>query len=318
MNQSCVFILPPLLPRAPTLRVAFTQLLGVGDIANWRIKPHVEHFSFGSFHRYRNTPVEVASHRTRLQVHIQPGLTLSIDIRAPLFVSFENPLLQPLLVFVQRKIPVLRLLQYRCGAADSRLRIDQFGRTQVATTFLTLVTVCSFVVAIRTFARHITVGKELFGFLVIELCGRFFCQFPFIVKFLEELRSKLMMGLAGGTGIDIKRDAELLERLFDHRVITVNNILRGDTFLAGTDGDRYSMLIATANEDHIFLLQAQVSDIDVCRHIYASQMTDMNTTVGIGKCRCDGCPFILLLFHRFVYLFLFMPAKLQRISELAQ
>ena len=102
------------MPWTPLLRLFLAQLYRIRYIADWCIEPDIEHFSFSTLNRYRNTPVEVTGHSTGLQIHIQPRLALAIDIGAPLLVVFQNPLLQPLLIFVQGQIPVLGRLQNGC------------------------------------------------------------------------------------------------------------------------------------------------------------------------------------------------------------
>jgi hypothetical protein len=64
-------------------------------------------------------------------------------------------------------------------------------------------------------------------------------------------------------------------------VITVYHILRGDTLLAGTLCHGHAMLVGAAHEEHLLALEAEVTYVDVGRHIHARQMTDMYRTVGI-------------------------------------
>jgi hypothetical protein len=117
------------------------------------------------------------------------------------------------------------------------------------------------------------------------------------IELAEKVCRKLMVGFAGGTAIDIERDAELLERVLDHLVVTVDDILRRDAFLACTNGNGHTMLVASTDKHDIFLLQSQVADIDVGRHIDTSQVSDMYTTVGVWQCRRHGGTLILFLFH---------------------
>ena len=79
-------------------------------------------------------------------------------------------------------------------------------------------------------------------------------------------------------------------------MIAVYHILRSDTFLFGTDGDGYPMFVGTSDEKYILFFQSQIADIDVCRYIYTGQMADMDGTVRIRQCRCDGSSF-KVLFH---------------------
>ena len=83
------------------------KLLGVRDVADRCVKPHIEHLAFCSLYRYGDTPVEVACHSARLQIHVEPRLALSVHVRTPLLMVFQNPLLQPVLPLVEWQVPVL-------------------------------------------------------------------------------------------------------------------------------------------------------------------------------------------------------------------
>ena len=97
--EASLWILPPFLPCAPFLGMCITKFLGVGDISDRCVEPYVEHLAFSSLYRNRNTPVEVACHRTWLKVHVEPAFALTVNIGAPFCVSFQNPFLQPVLIF---------------------------------------------------------------------------------------------------------------------------------------------------------------------------------------------------------------------------
>ena len=102
--------------------------------------------------------------------------------------------------------------------------------------------------------RHVAVGEELLGLLVVELCGGLFCQFSLIVEFAEPFGGKLVVGLRGGAAIDIKGDTKFFETLLDHLVVAVHHVLRGDTLLAGTDGDGHTVFIRATDKQHLALL----------------------------------------------------------------
>ncbi len=121
--------------------------------------------------------------------------------------------------------------------------------------------------AVGAFARHIAVGQELVSLLVVELRGGFLRQFPFVVEFAEEISSKLVVDFTGGAAVDIEVDAELLKRIFNHLVVAVNHILRGNALLTGADGNGYTVLIAASDENHVLFLQTEIAHVDVCRHI---------------------------------------------------
>ena len=80
-------------------------------------------------------------------------------------------------------------------------------------------------------------------------------------------------------------------------MITVYHILRGDTLLAGTNGDGHTVFVRTSDEHHVALLQTQVTYVDVGRYVNASQVTNMHTTIGIGQGRGHSYSLIIFLFH---------------------
>ena len=128
VNHACVLVLPPLLPCAPLLGLSITQFLGVGDVADWRIKPHIQHLALCSLDWYWNTPAEVACHGTRMESAVEPALALTIDIWSPFLVSFENPLLEPRLILVEWQVPVLGLALHEWVACDGIVWVDEFVR----------------------------------------------------------------------------------------------------------------------------------------------------------------------------------------------
>ena len=111
--ETCILVLPPLLPCTMLLGVLVAQLLCVGDISDRGVEPYIENLAVSTLHGYRDTPVKVTCHGARLQVHVEPTLALAIYVWTPLLVVLKNPLLQPLLVFVEWQIPVLCLFKYR-------------------------------------------------------------------------------------------------------------------------------------------------------------------------------------------------------------
>src|SRR5574344_149593 len=167
MHKAGVGRLPPLLP------VIRKEFLSVGDIPDRSIEPNIKHLTCSLFKRNRDAPVQVARHRTRLKASVQPALDLSIDIRTPVLMAFENPFSQPFLIVLERQIPVPGLLLYWLGAAELALRVDQLVRAEGAAALLALVAVCSFVPAFRTGADYVAVCQECLGFGIIVLLALF-------------------------------------------------------------------------------------------------------------------------------------------------
>ena len=105
-----------------------------------------------------------------------------------------------------------------------------------------------------------------------------------------------MMRLRSGAAVYIERNAEFFERFLDQIVVTVYYILRSDSFFLCTNRDRYSVFVRTSDKQYIFFLQSQIAHIDICRYIYAGQVTDVYRAVRIRQCRCDGGS-LEFLFH---------------------
>ena len=101
---------------------------------------------------------------------------------------------------------------------------------------------------------------------------------------------------AGRATIDVKRDTELLKRVLDQVMIAIDDLLDGDTLLAGTDRDGHAVLITSTDEDHILFLQSKIADIGVCRHIDACQMADMHAAIGVRQGRSHRSA-LEILFH---------------------
>ena len=286
-------IFPPRLPRIGQ------QLLRIADIADGRIEPHIKHLALGTFHRHGNAPVQVTAHGTGLQTHVEPTLALPVHVVTPFLVVFQNPLAQPCLVLVQRQIPMLRLAHHRFRAADGTLGVNQVGGRQRRAALLALVAVCPLCMTMGAFARNVTVGQESMCLLVVILHRGFLHELALVVQGTEKLRSRLAMHFGRRAPVHIERNAEFLERVLDDFMITVYHVLRRDTLLLGPDGDGHAMLVGTADEKHVFLLQTKVTHVNVRRNIHPCQMTDVHRTVGVWQSRRDGRS-LEILFH-FLY-----------------
>ena len=265
-----------------------------GSCHHWRQSP------------YGDAPVEVSCHGAGLQVHVEPRLALAVDVGSPLLVLFQYPLLEPLLILVQGQIPVLGLAQHGLRTADGGLGIDKLGGREVASALLALVAVGTLVVAVRALAGDVAVGQELVGLLVVVLFGGFLGELSLVVELAEEVGCKLVVGVAGGAAVDVEAYSELLEALLYHRVVAVYHVLGRDALFLGAYGDGHSVLVATADEHHLLLLQAQIAHVDVCRHVDSGQVSDVDSTVGVWQCSRDGGTLIVGLFHLYCVISLFM------------
>ena len=161
--------------------------------------------------------------------------------------------------------------------------IYQFLWRKGGTALLALVAVSFRRMTTGTFTFNIAVGQEMTRLLVVELLADLLDELSFVVELTEEVAGKLVVGLARRAAIDIEGDAEALEAVLDKIVIAVHYLLNGDAFLAGTDGDRHAVFVATADKEALTPFETQVAGIDVCRHVNASKVADMDWSVGIGQ-----------------------------------
>ena len=299
MDQTGIFALPPFLP---ALREEF---LRIGDVADGRIEPYVEHLAFRPIYRNGHAPVQVAAHGTRLQTAVQPALALAIDIGLPLFVPFQDPFPKPGLVTVQRQVPVFGLYLLGRGAGQGRFRIDQLFRAQGGTAFLALVAVRVGIAALGAGTGDVTVGQEGAGLLVVILLGLLGNEFIVVVELAEELGSILLVYLGGGAGVDVKVDAEPGERILHDAVVFVHDVLRGDSLGARLDGNGHAVFIGSADEDDILAFQTEVADVNVARNVGAGEVADMDRTVRIGECAGHEGPFVVLAHMVYAFFILF-------------
>ena len=77
--------------------------------------------------------------------------------------------------------------------------------------------------------------------------------------------------------------------------------------LPGLDGDRHTMLVRTADEEHVFPSHPQISDIYVRRHVNTGKMTYVHRSVGIRKRTSHQCS-LVILFHIVFFLSFLFPA----------
>ena len=278
VHQPGLGVFPPLLPALGK------KFLGVGDIADGGVKPHVEHLALGTLYRNGNAPVQVTGDGAGLQAAVQPALALAVHVGLPLLVLLQDPVTQPGLVLVQGQIPVLGLLLHGRGARQFGFGVQQFLGAQGAAALLALVSVGVRVAAFGAGALDETVGEEHLGLLVIELLALLGHEVVLVVELAEELGRILLMHGRRRTGVDVIVDAEAREGVFHYLMILVHDVLRGNALLAGLDGDGHAVLVGAADEHHVLPAHAQVADIDVSGNVSAGQVADMDRTVGIGQC----------------------------------
>ena len=168
------------------------------------------------------------------------------------------------------------------GAAECRLGVDEVGGVERGAAGLALVAIGVFVAAMWAGAGDVAVGEELMGFLIVVLHRSLLDKLACFIELVEIFGSGFVVFFAAGAAVDVERDAEFGERLFDYLMVTVDDVLWRDAFFAGLDGDRHTVFVAAANEHNFLSLCTQVAHIDVGGYIYTGKMADMDGAVGIG------------------------------------
>ena len=271
------------LPMKCTRRVSGDFHHCVGDVADRRVEPDIEDLALGALHGHGNAPVEVARDGTRLQAAVQPALDLAVDVGAPLLVALQDPLAQPLLIVLQREIPVGGLLLDGRGAAQLAVRVDELLGAEGAAALLALVAVGAFVAALGAGAHDVAVGEEGLGLGVVVLLALLGDELAVVIELAEEAGGVLGVHLGGRTAVDVEMDAQALEGVLDDPVVAVHDVLRRAALLARLDGDGHAVLVGAADVQHFPAAHPQVADVDVGRHIDTGQVADVDRTVGVGQ-----------------------------------
>ena len=214
---------------------------------------------------------------------------------------FKYPLTEPLFVFVQWQIPVFCFAQHRFRTRNSRFWLNQVERTQARTASFALVAVCVRVFTVRASTCNIAVSQELTSLFIIILFRSFLYKLTFFIQILEVLSRSFIVNFRSRTRVNIKRNTQLLKRFFDNAMIAVNNILRRNTLFFSFNCDRHPVLIRATNKQHLFTLQSQISNINICWNIHTCQVTNMHRTICIRQSRSNQRTF--KIFHIFLLIF---------------
>ena len=100
-----------------------------------------------------------------------------------------------------------------------------------------------------------------------------------------------MMSWRRRSSIEAKLNSKIGKRLLHQVVVFIYCCLVGDAFFLRSDGDRYTMFIAAANEKHLLSLCFQVSRVYIGRQVTASQMAYMYRAVGVRQGSGNGMAF---------------------------
>ena len=247
VNEAGRGVLPPGLP------VVALELLGGGDVAQGRVKPHVEHLAVGAFDRNRYAPIQIARHRARLQAvaRVEPAQGLAVDVGLPLGVRGDVAA-QVVRQLVERQKPVGGGLEHGRGAAQRRPRVDQVGGIQRGSALLALVAVGGIVAAARTGSDNIAVGQKLLGLGVKVLVGLPRLKYALVVKGFEKIRGHLLVAVAAGARVVVKGDSEVRKGVAHHDVVPVDDFAWSHPLFARLHRDGHSVLVRPADKGDLF------------------------------------------------------------------
>src|SRR6187402_1307760 len=103
------------------------------------------------------------------------------------------------------------------------MRVDQHFGAERAAAILALVAIGTRVAADGTGTHDISVGEKGLCFFVIVLLAVLYFQFAAVIQKSKELLRSLMVKRFAGTVINIERDTQIGEVLFDQLVVFVDN-----------------------------------------------------------------------------------------------
>ena len=66
-------------------------------------------------------------------------------------------------------------------------------------------------------------------------------------------------------------------------MISVDNVLRSHTLLAGFESDGHTVLVAAAYHLHVASAQAQIAGVDVGRDVDTGKVADVYGSIGIWE-----------------------------------
>ncbi|EMR01121.1 hypothetical protein ADICEAN_03760 [Cesiribacter andamanensis AMV16] len=279
VQQAGIGALPVGLPIAP---FPLGPLLGSGDVANGSIKPHIEHLAAGFGQGYGHTPVQVPGYGAGLQALLNPAFALSVDVGLPLFMLFKDPLPQPGLILLQGQVPVGSGAQYGLGTAEHGAGVDEVGGAQAGAAALALIAIGFGVAAIGAGTLDVAIGQKLGRLLIIILLTFLNFKSPLLLQGGEKVGCGLVMYGRRGAGVHIKGYPKLLKGIADHAVVLVYHLLGAHPFFLSADGNGHPMFIGTTDKQHILSPAAQVAYVNIGRHIYACQVTNVHGAIGIG------------------------------------
>ena len=169
--------------------------------------------------------------------------------------------------------------------------IDEFVGAERTSAFFALVAVCPLAAAFGAGSHYIAVCQEAVCLGIEKLFALLLYEDIVLVQFSEKLGGSLGMNLRARAGIDVETYSETAERVLYEFMVFVHYILRRTPLLSGLNGNRHAMLIRAAYIYNLLAFKAQVSDINVGRHIHSCKVPYVDTAVGVWQRRRNKMSF---------------------------
>ncbi|CPJ77815.1 Uncharacterised protein [Bordetella pertussis] len=212
------------------------------------------------------------------------GLHFGLQVLDALAVGAGGPLLQELDAarIGQLEEEVIGRLQYRRGAGQGRIGVDQLGGRIHGAAHFTRIAVLVLGVAARAFALDVAVGQEHALDRVVELLDRACLdQSLALERAIDFLRERHVLGRIGAVPV-VEADMEAVQVARPLGGVAGHQRLRRDAFLFGLEHDRRAVRVVGTHEMHRVARHAHRTDPDVGLDVL-HDVADVERSVGVGQ-----------------------------------
>ena len=260
----------------PAFPVGFRQAIGIGpfsgagDVFDGRVEPDIEDLAF----------------------HARPGLIALLHRHAPIQVTGDAPVLQPVAVVqpfpgdrggqnrpiglavdpglqlcAQRALTQVKVLGFAHlkigGAGNGRAGVDQVGRVQLLGAVFALIAPRPVIAAVRAGAFDITVGQKAVVGDGKDLLFAHLLDQPVFGQLSGKMLGQAVVALAGRAAKMVEGQAEAIGNALLHGVHLGAELFHRLAGLGGGEFGRGAMFIGGAKEQHLMPAPAQVARVKV-------------------------------------------------------
>ena len=158
---------------------------------------------------------------------------------------------------------------------------------QRLTTVITFVTSCFIEATVRTSTFQIAVGQESLTLGAISLNHLIFVDITLAEQIEEYVMSNLGVIRCTSGSEEIERDAQFLPAVNKLLVVFGHHLLRRSGFPLRPNRNRGPVLVAAGNHQHSIPLKTMIPRKNIRRQISASNMSQMQRTIGIRPGNTD-------------------------------